>query len=365
MFRTLTGFRNRELAKKIARAISQVELPHPVKIMHVCGTHEQALHRYAIDSMLPPGVQVISGPGCPVCVCPSKDIDEAQKLARMDDVILATYGDMVKVPGTRNSLDETKSKGGDIRICYGINDAIKIAERNPNKKVVFFSVGFETTSSGIAAAAARVPPGNFYILVSHRLIPPALELLMGLGETYIDGFMCPGHVAAIIGVTPFRVFAEQYRMATVVAGFEPVDILAGTLMILRQIETNSPMCENQYSRVVSENGNECALEMMNKVFNIVSVNWRGIGRIPHSGHEFKADYQHLDARRKFDLTLDWEPRDVHPGCSCHLIMLGKINPPECRMFGERCVPNKPYGPCMVSSEGPCRIWYRYGKIKKI
>jgi hydrogenase expression/formation protein HypD len=367
MFKTLEGFRSRELVRKITRAIHEMagNLPHPVKLMHVCGTHEQALRKHAIDTMLPSNVQIVSGPGCPVCVCPSRDIDEAQKLVQMENVILTTYGDMVKVPGTKNSLWGVKSGGGDVRICYGITDAIKIAETNPDKEVVFFSVGFETTSSGVAATLARGVPENFFILISHRLIPPALELLMGLGETYIDGFLCPGHVAAIIGAAPFKMFAEQYGMATVVAGFEPVDILAGTLMLVRQIVSNVPKCENQYKRVVSENGNKQALAIMDEVYNIIPVNWRGIGRVPHSGHELKSEFEHLDARKKFDVELDWEPRDVHPGCSCHLVMLGKVNPPECKLFGKSCVPNDPYGPCMVSSEGPCRIYYRYGKLRKI
>jgi hydrogenase expression/formation protein HypD len=367
LFELLKGFKNEKLAKKLARGIHQLarELPYDMRIMHVCGTHEQALRKHAIDVMLPSNVQVVSGPGCPVCVCPSKDIDEAQKLASMENVILATYGDMIKVPGTKNSLAGIKSEGGDVRICYGITDALKIAETHPDKKIVFFSVGFETTSSGVAATLARGTPDNFFTLVSHRLIPPALELLMGLGETYIDGFLCPGHVATIIGVAPFRMFAEQYGMATVVAGFEPVDILAGTLMLTKQIASSSPKCENQYTRVVSENGNEKALAIMDEVYNIAPVNWRGIGRVPYSGHELKPEYEHLDARRHFDVELDWEPQDVHPGCSCHLIMLGKISPPECKLFGKRCVPGNPYGPCMVSSEGPCRIYHRYGKLRKI
>ncbi len=367
MFELLENFRDRELAKKITRGIHNLadRLSDPIKIMHVCGTHEQSLRKYAIDKMLPENIQIASGPGCPVCVCPSQDIDEAQKLAKMNNVILTTYGDMVRVPGTKKSLGEVKSEGGDVRICYGINDAVEIAKKYPNKKIVFFSVGFETTSSGVAAIIARGVPENFNILISHRLIPPALELLMGLGETYIDGFLCPGHVAAIIGSDAFDLLPNQYGMATVVGGFEPVDILASTLLLLKQIVNKNPKCENQYSRVVSKLGNQQALEIMNAVYQITAVDWRGIGRVPFSGHELKSEYEHIDARKNYDLELEWESKDIQPGCSCHLIMLGKVNPPECRLFGTKCLPNKPYGPCMVSSEGPCRIWFKYGKGKKI
>lgn len=374
----IDDYRDSELVKKITRLISKTTPSRKIKIMHVCGTHENFIGRFGLRSLLPENIELVAGPGCPVCVCPASDINTAIEIASMDNVILATFGDMIRVPSkTRpvmslngnssennenDSLQTAKSRGADVRIIYSPLDAQKIAEKNPDKKVVFFSVGFETTAAGVASLIYNNPPDNFSILSSHRLIPPSMELLLGIGDIQIDGFLLPGHVTTVIGMNPFEIFPEAYLMPTVSAGFEPLDILSAVLNIVEQIKEGKASLTNKYTRAVKEDGNPKAIKIMSDVFEEVSSYWRGIGRIPRSGLKLKERYSKWDANKVFVIKdKDRDFFDIHPSCSCHLIMIGKIYPPDCPLFAKKaCNPENPFGPCMVSMDGTCRIWYRYG-----
>lgn len=290
-------------------------------------------------------------------------IDRAVELA-LNGVIVTTFGDLMRVPATRMSLFEARARGGDVRVVYSASDAVEIARRNPDREVVFLSVGFETTAPTTASEILRGVPENFSVMCYHRLIPPAMELLLGVGDLQIDGFICPGHVAAIIGVKAFRVFAEAYKMPTVVAGFEPNDVLLAILMLLRQLRDGEARCENEYARLVRYEGNVKAQRRMKEVYNVSPAYWRGIGRIPDSGLTLKKEFERLDAEKKFEFS-PMKHLDLNPGCNCHLVMIGKIYPPECRLFGKVCTPQRPYGPCMVSVEGTCYIFYKYGGQPRI
>jgi hydrogenase expression/formation protein HypD len=306
-------------------------------------------------------VQLIAGPGCPVCVVPAQDIDEAIELGLKENVIITTFGDMSKVPASRLSLFESRTEGADVRIVYGPLDAIKIAEENPQKEVVFFAIGFETTIAPIAAELLHSPPENFTVLCSNRLIPPAMDFLMGIGELQIDGFICPGHVATIIGVKPFEIITQAYNIPTVVSGFEPTDLLMSIAILLKQIHDQQPKAINQYTRFVKYEGNLKAQKMIAQVFKPYSAQWRGIGRMRDGGYEIREEFQHLNARVKFSL----KPKkgiDIKPGCICHLVVIGKETPDNCKLFGKDCTPTHPYGPCMVSREGTCNIWHKYGTL---
>lgn len=355
-------YRDKTLVERLVSSIRALSLPYPVKTMHVCGTHENTIARFGIRELLPEDVTVIAGPGCPVCVCPTQDIEIARELALEKGVILATFGDMVRVPSPQGSLLDAKAQGGDVRVVYSPFDALKLAEKNPDREVVLFSVGFETTASGVASMIRERIPENLSLLVSHRLIPPAMEFLLGVGDLQIDGFIIPGHVTTVMGLEDYRVFPEAYRMPVVSAGFEPVDVLMGILMVLRQINEKKARCENAYKRAVKEEGNPRARGVMSEVFDVVSSYWRGIGRIPRSGLTLKERYENRDARCRFGVSKDEPGIDLNPGCSCHLIMIGRIDPPQCPLFKTTCTPQTPCGPCMVSFEGTCNAWYRYGGL---
>lgn len=355
----LEGYRSRELVLRVAKAIEEASSGlGEVRIMHVCGTHEQAVSYYGLRSLLPDNVKVIAGPGCPVCVVPAKEVDEAVKLALEHKVVLATFGDMYRVPGSELSLAEARALGGDVRVVYSIADAVRMAEESPSRQVVFFAIGFETTAPATASALIEGPPRNFSVLVSHRLIPPVMELLMGI-EVYFDGFICPGHVATIIGTRPFRVFPESYRMPTVIAGFEPLDIMLAVKHVVDQVAAGEAKLVNEYRRLVREEGNVRAQRLMGEVFEVCDARWRGIGRVPSSGLRLREGYEEHDARLRFNVKVEGS-RDLRPGCSCHLVLVGKVTPPECPLFAKACTPRTPQGPCMVSSEGTCNIWLRYG-----
>lgn len=358
---TVDLYRDKVLVDRLASAIRSVPLPYPAKIMHVCGTHENVIGRFSIRDLLPEKVSVIAGPGCPVCVCPAQDIEFARELALNKGVILTTFGDMVRVPSVSGSLLDAKAQGSDVRVVYSPFETIKIAEENPDKEVVLFSVGFETTACGVATLVQSARKRNLSFLISHRLIPPAMEFLLGVGDLHIDGFLIPGHVTTVMGLGEYKLFPEAYRMPVVSAGFEPVDVLMGILMVLRQVKGKKARCENAYRRVVKEGGNPRAREVIEEVFDIVSAYWRGIGRIPRSGLALTERYRDKDAKYRFGLPETEPGIDLNPGCSCHLIMIGKINPSDCPLFATTCTPQTPYGPCMVSFEGTCNTWYRYGK----
>lgn len=393
----LDEYRDAELARKIADRISKKSPSRRIKIMHVCGTHENAIGRFGLRSLLPRNIELVAGPGCPVCVCPASDIDAAIEIASRENVILATFGDMIRVPakigegGENDSLQAAKSRGADVRIVYSPLDVLKLAEKNPDKKVVFFSVGFETTAAGVASMIYNNPPDNLSILSSHRLIPPSMELLLGIGDIRIDGFLLPGHVTAVIGMKPFKIFPEAYLMPTAAAGFEPMDILSAILSLTEQAVEGRASLVNLYPRAVKEDGNPKAISIMNDVFEETSSYWRGIGRIPRSGFKLREKYSKWDAnphtysqRLSVPIKDSSTPApistisnaysgrlptaeigvgvDIHPSCSCHLIMIGKIYPPDCPLFAKKtCNPDNPFGPCMVSMDGTCRIWYRYGQ----
>ncbi|MHA1626239.1 MAG: hydrogenase formation protein HypD [Promethearchaeota archaeon] len=357
--------RSKEFTDKITKAITKIikDLNKPIKIMHVCGTHEHTISKYGLRTLLPKELEILSGPGCPVCVCPAADIDKAIKIGKRDNTIITTFGDMIRVPATNLSLSELKAKGADVRIVYGPHDAIKIARENPNKEVIFFAIGFETTAPLIGYEIQNGPPTNFSVICAYKLIPAALELLISQSQLNIDGFISPGHVSTIIGLQPFKIFSDAYKVPNVIAGFEPNDVLLSILMLLRQIKNKKYETLNEYSRVVKPEGNKVAQNIMDDVFQSVSSPWRGIGRILDGGLAIRDKYEKFDADKKFDIKIE-KSQDIPPGCSCHLVMVGKLYPHECKLFRETCTPINPIGPCMVSMEGTCSIYYKYHQEKE-
>jgi hydrogenase expression/formation protein HypD len=353
----LGKFRDPAMAKKVAEHIKKLAPSHEVKFCHVCGTHEWTITHYGLRFLLPDNVDVIAGPGCPVCVLPAADIDEAIALTKKG-VTVTSFGDLIRVPGSETSLQQAKASGGDVRIVYGPRDAIQMAKKNPDKEFVFFAVGFETTSPSTAIEVLNEPPENFSFLVSHRLIPPAMELLLGIGDLHIDGFIAAGHVSTIIGMKPYEVFPEAYGMPTVAAGFEPLDVLFAIDMLMQQVKEGVARLENEYKRVVSWEGNVKAQKLLEQVFDVVDGHWRGLGKLPKSALVLKKKFEEYDARKKYDLHIE-DSRDILKGCLCHLVMVGKIKPPECPSYMTACVPESPKGPCMVSNEGTCRIWAKH------
>ncbi len=354
--------RNKKFTEKLISAIKDLidDIDKPIKLMHVCGTHEHTISKYGLRSLLPKKIEIISGPGCPVCVCPAADIDKVIELGKKDNTIITTFGDMIRVPATNISLADLKAKGSDIRIVYGPNDAVKIAEENPNKEIIFLAIGFETTAPLIGYEIQSNPPDNFSVLCAHKLIPAALELLLSQSQIKVDGFISPGHVSAIIGLKPFEIYSQGYHIPNVITGFEPNDVLLSILMLLSQIKDKKYEILNEYSRVVKPEGNRLAQKIISEIFQIKSSPWRGIGRILDGGLAIKEKYQEYDAEKKFEIQIDTS-QDIPPGCSCHLVMVGKLYPYECKLFREKCTPINPIGPCMVSMEGTCSIYYKYYK----
>ncbi|NWG10352.1 hydrogenase formation protein HypD [Candidatus Bathyarchaeota archaeon] len=348
-------FRDPELAKRVAKKIHTVTPKEgTVKICHVCGTHEWTITHFGLRNLLPLNVEVIAGPGCPVCVTPASEIDEAVQLA-LKGVVVMCFGDVLRVSGSEMSLLDAKAKGADVRIVYGVSDAVKMAQKEPKKDFVFLAIGFETTAPSTAVEILNKPPNNFSFLVSHRVIPPAMKLLAEMEDLSLNGFIAPGHVSTIIGLEPYEVFPKVYGMPTVVAGFEPIDVLFGVYMILKQLRENKPRLENEYARVVSWEGNMKAQELMQKVFSVADGNWRGLGNIPSSKFMLNREYASYDAHLKHDVNVE-HGIDIQHGCKCHLVIIGKIKPTECPLFMKACTPQKPVGACMVSIEGTCRIW---------
>lgn len=303
-------------------------------------------------TLLPQNVSLIAGPGCPVCIVPAREIDEAIWLS-LNGVTVLTFGDMYRAPGSDISLEDAKSQGGKVMVVYSVRDAVKIAAENPSKEFVFFAIGFETTTPMNAVEVERRSE-NFSFLVSHRLIPPALDALTRMDDLNLDGIIAPGHVSTIIGMKPYRKYPKM-GMPTVIAGFEPLDVLMGVYMILRQIKKEEPRLENEYSRAVTFEGNLKAQEAVARVFDTVDGAWRGIGTIPDSALKLKEEFSAQDARLRYKIDVG-PGRDVYPGCSCPQVILGKISPDKCPLFMTACTPEKPKGACMVSREGTCRIW---------
>ncbi|MDH5482989.1 MAG: hydrogenase formation protein HypD [Candidatus Bathyarchaeota archaeon] len=348
-------FRDPDLAKRVAEKIHKIAPKEgTVKICHVCGTHEWTITHYGIRSLLPENIEVIAGPGCPVCIVPASEIDETVQLA-LKGVAITCFGDVLRVPGSKMSPLDAKAEGADVRVVYSVADAVKMAEKEPEKDFAFFAVGFETTAPSTAVEIINKPPENLSFLVSHRVIPPAMKLLVEMKDLSLNGFIAPGHVSTIIGLKPYELFPKHYKMPVVVAGFEPIDVLFGVYMILKQLSENKPQLENEYVRAVHWEGNTRAQEIMQKVFGTVDGNWRGLGTIPFSKLELNEDFTSYDAHLKHDVKVE-KGVDIQKGCRCHLIVIGKIRPTECPLFMKACTPHKPVGACMVSTEGTCRIW---------
>jgi hydrogenase expression/formation protein HypD len=336
----------------------------PWTLMEVCGGQTHTIVRFGIDELLPSGVSLLHGPGCPVCVTPLEKIDRAIALASRPDVIFCSFGDMLRVPGTDRDLLSVKASGGDVRIVYSPLDALKIATEHPDKQVVFFAIGFETTAPGNAMAvfqAKRTGIPNFSILVSHVLVPPALEAILGSPKCRVQGFLAAGHVCAVMGYTEYLPIAAKYRVPIVVTGFEPLDILQGIYLCLKQLEEGRAEVENQYTRVVSEQGNRPAQSLVAEVFTVVPRAWRGIGEIPQSGLGLSDAYADFDAERRFDLSAVG-PRPEPAECIAGLILQGLRKPHECSAFGGRCTPEHPLGATMVSSEGACAAYFRHRRV---
>jgi hydrogenase expression/formation protein HypD len=355
----LDEYRDGELAQQLAREIRRITTK-PWHIMEVCGGQTHSIVKFGIDELLPRQITLIHGPGCPVCVTPLEMIDKALEIAARPGVIFTSFGDMLRVPGSTTDLLTVKATGGDVRMVYSPLDAVKLAEQNPGKEVVFFGVGFETTAPATAMAvyqAAQKGLKNFSMLISHVLVPPAIDALMSSPDCRVQAFLAAGHVCAIMGTGEYPPLAAKYRVPIVVTGFEPLDILQGILMCVQQLESGRAGVENQYVRAVCKQGNQPAQELMRKVFRIVPRKWRGVGEIPASGLGLADAYAAFDAEKKFGLADQHveEPAD----CLSGLVLQGQIKPHECPAFGERCTPEHPLGATMVSSEGACAAYHRY------
>ncbi|MCX7750796.1 MAG: hydrogenase formation protein HypD [Candidatus Bipolaricaulota bacterium] len=351
-------FRDPGRARELAALLRRYAPPEPVRIVHVCGTHEMAIAQYGLRSLLPPGVEVLEGPGCPVCVTPTADLDRAVKLA-LGGAILCTFGDMTRVPGTRLTLAEARARGADVRIVLSAADAVEVARAHPGRTVVFFAVGFETTAPGTAAVLLDHPPANFFVLSAHKLIPPALAALLAAPSRRIAGFLAPGHVSTVIGARAYRAIAAEHRVPIVVAGFEPLDILYAVLLVLRQLREGRAEVENAYPRAVTEAGNVRAQELLREAFEPAPARWRGIGEIPGSGLRVRDELAAHDAARALPVEVE-EGEEKPPGCRCAEVLLAQAVPSDCPLFRTRCTPLAPVGPCMVGAEGACHVWYRYG-----
>ncbi|HAT71760.1 MAG TPA: hydrogenase formation protein HypD [Elusimicrobia bacterium] len=333
-----------------------------VNFMEVCGTHTMAIAASGMRRLLPKGLRMLSGPGCPVCVTSQGDIDRVLALAAVPGAIITTFGDMMKVKGSRGlDLNSMRERGADIRVVYSPLDAVAIAAAGPGRQVVFIGVGFETTAPVIAGAVARAKKAglkNFSSTAFFKLVPPALELLLSDPENRIHGFMLPGHVSAIIGTEPYRFVAEKYRVPCVITGFEPLDILTGINMLLKQVVSGKPSVEDEYFRAVRKGGNPAAVNIMAEVFSVCAASWRAIGTVKATGLEFSKAYASFDAVKRFRIPYCDAPEPK--GCLCGKILLGKALPPDCPLFGKACSPSSAVGPCMVSSEGACAAWFKYG-----
>ncbi len=344
----------RHLADRITRASRR-----PVRFMEVCGTHTVSIFRSGIRSLLPGTISLLSGPGCPVCVTAQKEIDAFIALAREPDTIVATFGDLIRVPGSGSSLQREKAADADVRIVYSTFDAVEMARDNPDKRVVFLGVGFETTAPTVAVAilaAHQQHLDNFFVVSAHKTVPPALEAL-ARGEINIDGFLLPGHVSVIIGLEAYRPFFDNHRVPCVVAGFEPSDLLQAIAMLVDQVASGRPDLENAYPRAVSASGNPKAMAVMDEVFAVADADWRGIGSIAASGLAIRDKYAAFDAVKAFNIRL--KPVPEPKGCACGEILTGIKIPPQCPLYKSVCNPMAPVGPCMVSSEGTCAAYYRY------
>lgn len=359
--RYVDEYRSERLARNLVGRLQWVQT-RPWVIMEVCGGQTHAIVKHGIDGLLPRGIELVHGPGCPVCVTPLEMIDKAHAIARHPDVIFCSFGDMLRVPGSEADLLALKSRGAEVRVVYSPLDALKIARSRPDRKVVFFAVGFETTAPANAMAvwrAKREGVKNFYLLVSHVLVPPAIAAILQSPRNRVQGFLGPGHVCAVMGSREYEALSARYRVPIVITGFEPIDILEGVLMVVRQLEGGRAEVENQYARAVERAGNARARELIAEVFEVCDRKWRGVGAIPKSGFRLSAEYREHDAERIFEVAeIDTEEPSV---CISGQILKGLKKPLECRAFGTLCTPEHPLGATMVSAEGACAAYYAYGR----
>jgi len=369
----LDEFRQRDLAQKLAAAIgAEADSARSYNLMEFCGGHTHAIFRYGVQDLMPDNVRFVHGPGCPVCVLPIGRIDNAIQLVEAHDVILCTYGDMLRVPASgRKSLLKVKAAGGDVRMVYSTQDALNIARNNPQREVVFFAIGFETTTPPTAVAIRQAEAEqltNFSVFCNHVLTPAAIQNILEspevreIGTVSIDGFFGPSHVSSIIGSQPYEFFAEEFQKPVVIAGFEPLDVMQSALMLIRQLNEGRYEVENEYTRVVTREGNRKAQHLVAEVFELRrAFEWRGLGLVPYSALQIKSAYAGLDAERRFDVPAI-QASDVK-GCECPSILRGVKKPTDCKLFGTVCTPENPMGSCMVSSEGACAAYWSYGRFR--
>jgi len=356
-------FRDPQLASALVAAIAAEvkDYTGPMTLMEVCGTHTMSIYQHGIRSLLPEQIKLVSGPGCPVCVTPIGFVDRAVAYARQPDTIIATFGDMIRVPGSTSSLLREKALGADVQIVYSPLDAVKLAAKHPEKRVVFLGVGFETTAPTIGGSlleAKQLGLHNYFVLCAHKTMPAPMAALTSDPELKVDGYLCPAHVSAVIGADAYRPLSEEYGVPCVVTGFEPLDMLRGIQMLAQQIVSGRAEVENEYQRIVKAEGNQRALQILHQVFEPCDADWRGIGSIRGSGLRIRDEFAAFDAEQQ--LSVQVEPPKEHKGCLCGEILKGKVAPKDCPLFRKGCTPENPVGACMVSSEGTCAAEYKYG-----
>jgi hydrogenase expression/formation protein HypD len=360
-------FRDPAMAKSLAATLARLmeEIARPVAVMHVCGSHEQAIAKFGLRSLFPKSLNVIMGPGCPVCVTDVPEVDEGVVLAE-DGVRIVTYGDMLKVPGTVKSLADAQAGGGKISVVYSPSQAVEIARQHPDEEVVFFATGFETTAVATAAVIVDDPPKNFSVLSAHKYIPPVMEIVAEMPESKVEGFLAAGHAATITGSAVFEPFVERHKLPVVVAGFEPLDILAGLVELVALIKDGAARVVNTFPRCVSREGNLAAQQELWRVFRATGGRWRGIAHVPNGNLRLRDEFAHVDARKRFKIDVqrlwDFAPAHLAQQCICGDIMAGIRNPYDCKLFNNECVPETPVGACMVLNEGTCKIWHLYGGV---
>ena len=351
-------YRDKKLVDLLLKQIWETS-KSPIRLMEVCGGHTVAIRKFGIPALLPPTIQLLSGPGCPVCVTGKSFIDKAIKLANETETIVTTYGDLMRVPGSYSTLEKERANGADIRMIYSPLDSLEIANQNPSKKVVFLGIGFETTSPASAVTIVQAKKenlNNFYLLNAHKIMPPAMEMLID-EEVQIDGYICPGHVSTITGSGIYTGIVEKFGLGCVITGFEPVDLLQGILMLVKQFESGLAKVEIQYKRAVKKEGNRKALQLLDEVFETRDDWWRGLGVVPRSGFKLKKEFEKFDAKKCFNLNLPESKEEK--GCICGEILKGLKLPTDCKLFKKVCNPENPVGACMVSSEGSCQAYFRY------